>query len=86
MKVTIKYYEAGFSGPAPEINELEETIEVSGKEELVELAKKLELPSSAEYAYMYYDGAEEPIAITHDGIRDMESGDWIIEPSGEDDE
>lgn len=86
MKATVKYYESGFSGPAPEIDDLEETMEVNCKEELVLYAKYLELPENAEYAYIYYDGAEEPIAVTRNGIRDMSSGDWLVEPSGDADD
>lgn len=83
MKATVKFYEKGFSSEAPEIKALREETEVASKDELVEAAKAVEIPASAEYANIYVD--EEPvISVTRNGIRDIEADEWIVEP--EDDE
>ena len=79
MKATVKFYEKGFSSEAPEIKALREEAEVASKDELVEVAKAVEIPASAEYANIYVD--EEPvISITRNGIRDIEDDEWIVEP------
>lgn len=83
MKATVKFYERGFSSEAPEIKDLREEIEVADKDELVEAAKKVELPASAGYAHIYVD--EEPvIGIGHSCVRDIEADEWIVEPEDED--
>lgn len=43
----------------------------------------MNLPASAEYAHIFV-GKDDPIAVTNNGIRDMESGEWIVEPDEED--
>lgn len=84
MKAIIKYYESGFAGPAPEIEDLEESKEVNSKEALTEYAKALSLPASAEYAAIYADDEDEPIiSVTRDGIRDLENDEWVVEPEDE---
>lgn len=89
MKATIKFYEKGYaSAEVPEIKVLREELEVASKEELVELAKEVELPPATEYAHIYVDGEDdedgEPvIGITDDGIRDFEENEWIVEPEDE---
>jgi hypothetical protein len=84
MKAEVRFYENGFaSAEVPEIKELREEIEVASKDELVEAAKAVELPASAGFAHIYV-GEEPVISITHKGIRDIESDEWIVEP--EDDE
>ena len=82
MKAEVRFYEKGFaSAEVPEIEELREEIEVASKGELVEAAKAVELPASAEYAHIFVDEEEEPvIGITSDGIRDFETDEWIVEP------
>lgn len=83
MKVTVKFYEKGFSGSAPEIESLQEEFEVTSRDEAIEYAKEMNLPASAEYAHIFV-GKDDPIAVTNNGIRDMESGEWIVEPDEED--
>lgn len=73
MNATIKFYEKGFASvEVPEIEELREYIEVASKDELIGVAKGVDLPVVAEYAHIYVDG-EPVIGITSDGIRDFES-------------
>lgn len=79
MKAMVKFYERGFSSEAPEIKDLCEEIEVSSKADLVEAAKKVELPAAAEYAHIYV-GEESVISITRNGARDIEDDEWIVEP------
>lgn len=80
MKAEVRFYEKGFaSAEVPEIKELREEIEAASKDELVELAKGVELPAAAEYAHIYVDG-EPAIGITDNGIRDFEEDEWIVEP------
>ena len=80
MKATVKFYEKGFaSAEAPEIKELREELEVANKGELVEAAKEVKLPASAEYANICVN--EEPvIGIGRNGIRDIDAEEWIVEP------
>ncbi len=80
MKASVRFYEAGFVDEASELRR--EEIEVADKDELIEAAKGVELPGAAEYAHIYV-GEEPVIAITRDGIRDVESNEWIVEPEGE---
>lgn len=54
----------------------------TSKDELIELAKEVELPATAEYAHIYVNG-EPVIAITENGIRDVEADEWIVEPEDE---
>lgn len=83
MKAEVRFYEKGFvSAEVPEIKELREEIEVASKAELVELSKGVELPAAAEYAHIYVNG-EPVIAITENGIRDVEADEWIFEPDDE---
>ncbi len=84
MKAEVRFYEKGFvSAEVPEIESLREELEAASKDELVEVAKEVELPPAAEYASIYV-GEEPVISITRKGIRDIESDEWIFEP--EDDE
>lgn len=83
MKAEVRFYEKGFaSAEVPEIKELREEIEAASKDELIELAKGVELPAAAEYAHIVVDG-EPVIAITENGIRDVEADEWIVEPDDE---
>lgn len=83
MKAEVRFYEKGFASvEVPEIKELREELEVASKDDLVELAKGVELPASAEYAHVYVDG-EPVIGITDDGIRDFEEDKWVVEPEDE---
>lgn len=83
MKAEVRFYEKGFvSAEVPEIKELREEIEAASKAELVELLKGVELPAAAEYAHIYVNG-EPVIAITENGIRDVEADEWIFEPDDE---
>lgn len=83
MKAEVRFYEKGFaSAEVPEIKELREEIEAASKDELIELAKEVELPAAAEYAHVVVDG-EPVIAITENGIRDVEADEWIVEPDDE---
>lgn len=82
MKAEIRYYPNVASTIVPELKELREEVEVVDREELVETAKEVELPSVAEYAHIYV-GGEPVIGITSDGIRDFESDEWIVEPEDE---
>lgn len=83
MKAEVRFYEKGFaSAEVPEIKELREEVEVADREELVEAAKEVELPAAAEYAHIVVDG-EPVIAITENGIRDVEADEWIVEPDDE---
>lgn len=80
MKAEVRFYENGFTSvEAPEIKELREGLEVTDKKELVEVAKEVELPAAAEYAHIFV-GDDPVIAITRDGIRDVEADEWIVEP------
>jgi|GEM_PF-1367307 len=84
MKAEVRFYEKGFvSAEVPEIESLREELEAANKDELVEVAKEVELPPAAEYASIYV-GEEPVISITRKGIRDIENDEWIFEP--EDDE
>lgn len=80
MKATVKFYPANDSGCVPEIESLTEEFEVESREKLIEYAKDLQLPASVEYAHCFIEGSDDPIAVIQDGVRDMESGEWIIEP------
>lgn len=83
MKAEVRFYEKGFaSAEVPEIKELREETEVASRDELIELAKEVELPAAAEYAHIVVDG-EPVIAITENGIRDVEADEWIVEPDDE---
>ena len=80
MKAEVRFYEKGFSSAkVPEIKELREELEVANKGELVEAAKKVDLPAAAEYAHIYV-GGELVISITRNGTRDIEDDEWIVEP------
>lgn len=84
MKAEVMFFAKGFaSATVPEIPELREEIEVANRDELIELAKGVELPAAAEYGHIVVD-SEPVIAITRDGIRDVEAGEWIVEPEDED--
>lgn len=80
MKAEVRFYEKGFvSAEVPEIKELREELDVASKDELVEAAKEVKLPASAEYANICVN--EEPvIGIGRNGIRDIEAEEWIVEP------
>jgi len=79
MKAEVRFFAKGFaSATVPEIPELREEIEVATRDELIELAKGVELPAAAEYAHIYVNG-EPVIAITRDGIRDLNNEEWIGE-------
>ena len=83
MKAEVMFFAKGFaSATVPEIPELREEIEVASKAELVELSKGVELPAAAECAHIYVNG-EPVIAITENGIRDVEADEWIVEPDDE---
>ncbi|MCQ1533565.1 hypothetical protein [Mitsuokella jalaludinii] len=83
MKAEVRFFAKGFaSATVPEIPELREEIEVANRDELIELAKGVELPAAAEYAHIVVDG-EPVIAITENGIRDVEADEWIVEPDNE---
>ena len=83
MKAEVRFYEKGFaSAEVPEIKELREEIEAASKDELIELAKEVELPAAAEYVHIVVD-SEPVIAITRNGIRDVEADEWIVEPEDE---
>ncbi len=82
MKAEVRFFAKGFaSATVPEIPELREEIEAASKDELIELAKGVELPA-AEYAHIVV-GDEPVIAITENGIRDVEADEWIVEPDDE---
>lgn len=83
MKYEARFFEGGYGAEAPEVKDLREEIEASSKDELIGVAKEVELPPAAEYASIYV-GEEPVISITRDGIRDVEADEWIVEP--EDDE
>ena len=77
MKAVVKYYESGYaSAEVPEIVDLREEITCSSIDDLIEYAKRTELPAAAEYAHIYV-GEEPVIAIIHDGIRDLVHDEWI---------
>lgn len=79
MKAEIRFFEGGYnSAEVPEIRELREEIEAASKDELVEAAKAVELPTSAGFAHIFVAG-EPVIGITSDGIRDIEADEWIVE-------
>jgi len=79
MKAEVRFFAKGFaSATVPEIPELREEIEVASKAELGALSKGVELPAAAEYAHIYVNG-EPAIAITRDGIRDLNNEEWIGE-------
>lgn len=79
MKAEVRYYPNVASIIVPEIKELREELEVASKEELVEAAKEVKLPASAEYANICVN--EEPvIGIGRNGIRDIDAEEWIVEP------
>ena len=83
MKAEVRFFAKGFaSATVPEIPELREEIEAASKDELIELAKGVELPAAAEYAHIYVNG-EPVIAITENGIRNVEADEWIFEPDDE---
>ena len=86
MKATVKFYPANYSGFAPEIESMREEFSVASKQELIEYALAMDLPKSVEYAHLYLDESDEPIAVTHNGVRHFESGEWIQEPDEEQEE
>ena len=54
MKAVVKYYESGYaSAEVPEIVDLREEITCSSIDDLIEYAKRPELPAAAEYAHIY---------------------------------
>lgn len=83
MNAQVKFYQAGFADEAPEMLGYREEINVVNKEELIKYSMDMELPSSVEYAHIYVDG-EPIIAVTRNGIRDVEENTWIVEPHDED--
>lgn len=83
MKATVKFYPANYSGFAPEIESMREEFSVASKQELIEYALAMDLPKSVEHAHLYLDESDEPIAVTHNGVRHFESGEWIQEPDEE---
>ena len=81
MKAEVRYYPNVASTVVPEIKELREELEVANKGELVEAAKEVKLPASAEYAHIFTGEEEDPvIGITRNGIRDFDDDEWIVEP------
>lgn len=81
MKAEVRYYPNVASTIVPEIKELREELEVADKGELVEAAKEVKLPASAEYAHIFTGDEEDPvIGIGRNGIRDFEADEWIVEP------
>lgn len=81
MKAEVRYYPNVASTIVPEIKELREELEVANKGELVEAAKEVKLPASAEYAHIFTGEEEDPvIGITRNGIRDFDDDEWIVEP------
>lgn len=81
MKAEVRYYPNVASTIVPEIKELREELEVANKGELVEAAKEVKLPASAEYAHIFIGDEEDPvIGIGRNGIRDFEADEWIVEP------
>ena len=84
MKAEVRFFAKGFaSATVPEIPEIREETEVASKDELVELAKDVDLPAAAEYAHIVV-GDNPVIAITENGIRNLEADEWIVEPEDED--
>ncbi len=71
MKAEVKFYQAGFADEAPEMLDYRENIEVANKLELIKYALDMQLPASIWYAHIYVD-AEPLIAVTRNGIRDIE--------------
>lgn len=81
MNVEIRYYPKTASAIDPELKELREETYVKDRAEVVEMAKKMELPPVADYAHIFLNRIEDvSIAVlSNGGVRDMESGDWIVE-------
>ena len=86
MKVEIRYYPKAEGAIVPELKELREETFVKDRAEVIEMAKEMELPPVADYAHIFLNGIEDvSIAVlSNGGIRDMESGDWIVEEPDED--
>ena len=85
MKVEIRYYQKTASAIDPELKQLRVEDYAKDREDVIEMAKKMELPTVADYAHIFLNGIEDvSIAVlSNGGVRDMESGDWIVEEPDE---
>lgn len=86
MKAVVKFFEKGYEGIAPEIEELREQLEFEDRDEMLKYAKEIDIPASVEYIHIFHEDATEPIAIVENGIRDLEEMEWIVEPDEDEDE
>ena len=85
MKVEIRYYQKTASAIDPELKELRVEDYAKDRTDVIEMAKKMKLPPIADYAHIFFNGIEDvSIAVLNNGgVRDMESGDWIVEEPDE---
>lgn len=81
MKVEIRYYKEYASAIDPELKELREETYVKDRAEVVEMAKKMELPPAADYAHIFINGIEDAsiAVLSNGGVRDVENEEWIID-------
>ena len=81
MKVEIRYY-PNVAGSIPaELKELREETYVKDRAEVVEMAKKMELPPAADYAHIFINGIDDAsiAVLSNGGVRDVENEEWIVD-------
>lgn len=86
MKVEVRYYPRVEGSIVPELEELREESCAHSHAEIIKMVKRMELPPAADYAHIFLDGSDEPsiAVLSNGGVRDMESGDWIVDEPDDD--
>lgn len=81
MKVEIRYYQKTASAIDPELKELRVEDYAKDRTDVIEMAKKMELPPVADYAHIFLNGIEDvSIAVlSNGGVRDVENEEWIVD-------
>ena len=76
-----RYY-PNVAGSIPaELKELREETYVKDRAEVVEMAKKMELPPAADYAHIFINGIDDAsiAVLSNGGVRDVENEEWIVD-------
>ena len=81
MKVEIRYYPNVAGSISAELKELREETYVKDRAEVVEMAKKMELPPVADYAHIFINENEDAsiAVLSNGGVRDVENEEWIVD-------
>lgn len=81
MKVEIRYYQKTASAIDPELKELRVEDYTKDRTDVIEMAKKIELPPAADYAHIFINGIEDAsIAVLNNGgVMDVENEEWIVD-------